>query len=211
CLRINDTGPGIDPKIQDRIFEPYFTTKGIGEGTGLGLATVHGIVESHRGVIKLYSEPGHGTTFSIYLPRHSIDTGPAVTLQESLESGSERILLIDDEMSLVVMGARMLQHLGYQVTMRTSSLEALELFRSEPGRFDLVITDQTMPQMTGLELAKELLKIRRDIPIILCTGFSSSVTPETIQATGIRGLVMKPMLMQEISKTIRTVMENKDR
>ncbi|MBF0477158.1 MAG: hypothetical protein HQK59_15315 [Deltaproteobacteria bacterium] len=104
CLRINDTGPGIDPKIQDRIFEPYFTTKGIGEGTGLGLATVHGIAESHRGVIELYSEPGHGTTFSIYLPRHSIDTGPDVSLQESLESGSERILLIDDEMSLVVMG-----------------------------------------------------------------------------------------------------------
>ncbi|MBF0549187.1 MAG: response regulator [Deltaproteobacteria bacterium] len=210
-LRISDTGPGIDRKIQDRIFEPYFTTKGIGEGTGLGLATVHGIVETHRGVIKLYSEPGQGTTFSIYLPRHSIDTGQVVTIQESLESGSEKILLIDDEVSLVEMGSRMLQRLGYQVTRRTSSLEALELFRSQPDRFDLVITDQTMPQMTGLDLAKELLKIRPEIPIILCTGFSSSVTPETIQAIGIRGLIMKPMLMEEISKTIRTIMENKDR
>ncbi|MBF0474748.1 MAG: response regulator [Deltaproteobacteria bacterium] len=209
-LRVSDTGPGIAAEIIDRIFEPYFTTKGIGEGTGLGLSTVLGIVELHGGVVKLHSEPGTGSTFSIYLPRHFSDTKQVTTVQEPMESGAEKILLIDDEKSLAEMVARMLKRLGYQVTMRTSSLEALELFRFQPDRFDLVITDQTMPQMTGMDLAKKILGIRPDIPIILCTGFSSAVTSDTIKAVGIHGLLMKPIIMEELAKTIRTIMETRN-
>lgn len=210
CLRVSDTGPGIAKGILDRIFEPYFTTKGIGEGTGLGLSTVLGIVESHGGVIKLNPESGAGTTFSIYLPRHFSDTKPVENNQDPIESGVEKILLIDDEKSLAEMGSRMLKRLGYQVTMRTSSLEALELFRLHPDWFDLVITDQTMPQMTGMGLTKELLKIRPDIPVILCTGFSSAVTPDTIKAVGIQGILMKPVIMEELAKTIRAILEKRD-
>lgn len=209
CLSIADDGPGINPEIQEKIFEPYFTTKAPGEGTGLGLATVHGIVQSHQGAIKLHSEPGCGTRFDIFLPRHYLPAKPEKDVQEAITVGSERILLVDDEEALIQMGARLLERLGYQVTARTSSLEALELFRAHPDRFDLVITDQTMPNMTGLGLAVELLRIKPDIPVILCTGFSTSVSPERIEKIGIKGLVMKPILVAELSKAIRKALDHR--
>ena len=155
---VSDTGPGIAPDIMDAIFEPYFTTKGVGEGTGMGLSLVHGIVESYGGRIIVDSELGKGTVFSIYLPitKKSEDYRPYE--KEKMPCGTERILFVDDELSIAKMGCQILERLGYKVTVRTSSVEALELFRSKPNGFDLVITDMTMPSMTGDKLAIELIE-----------------------------------------------------
>jgi len=190
----------------DRIFDPYFTTKEAGKGTGLGLAVVHGIVQSHGGAIKVYSEPGKGTTFHIYFPRVEISAeGPSLGLtEESLPRGKgEHIFLIDDEPVLLEIGKQMLEHLGYQVTVRTSSIEALGLFSSQPGPFHLVITDMTMPNMTGEKLAREILRIRPGLPIILCTGFSEHVTEEKAKALGIREFLMKPLTLKYLARAVR--------
>ena len=209
-LTISDTGHGMDRIVMERIFDPYFTTKGLGEGTGLGLAVVHGIVRSHGGDITVYSEPGKGTTFHVYLPR--IDAGaiaPETVSTEPAPKGKERILLVDDEEQIVLMVRQMLEGLGYTVTARTSSVEALEAFRAKPEKFDLAITDQTMPNMTGAELAQKLMGIRADIPIILCTGFSEVITEDKSKGIGIREYVMKPVLRSEMAKTIRRVLDKK--
>jgi CheY-like chemotaxis protein len=209
-LTISDTGHGMDRIVMERIFDPYFTTKDLGEGTGMGLAVVHGIVRSHSGDITVYSEPGKGTTFHVYLPR--IDTGaiaPETVSTEPAPKGKERILLVDDEEQIVLMVRQMLEGLGYHVTARTSSVEALGAFRAKPEKFDLVITDQTMPNMTGAELAQKLMGIRADIPIILCTGFSEVITEDKSKAIGIREYVMKPVIRSEIAKTIRRVLDKK--
>jgi len=207
-LTIRDTGHGMEREVMERIFDPYFTTKKPGEGTGMGLSVIHGIVKGYGGAISVHSEPGAGTTFDVILPR--IDHTPHKKKKEPCEplpTGTERILVVDDEDVIVEMERLMLERLGYQVTARTDSLEALEAFRADPNRFDLVITDQTMPNMTGAELCRELLNIRPNIPIILCTGFSDLITPEKAKAMGIGAFIGKPLARGEIARTIRKLLD----
>jgi len=208
-LTVSDTGHGIDAEAMNRIFEPYFTTKETGEGTGMGLAMVHGIVKSYGGDITAESEPGKGTTFNIYLPRIEADVSPVAEVSDVLPMGTERILFVDDEKGAVDAIKPMLKNLGYKVTARTSSIEALEAFRNKSDAFDLVITDQTMPNMTGKDLAKEIMKMRPDIPIILCTGFSEQIDEKKAMLQGIRSFVMKPIVMREMADRIREVLDKR--
>jgi PAS domain S-box-containing protein len=206
-VSVRDTGGGIPPEIIGRIFDPYFTTKAKGVGTGLGLAVVHGIVRKSGGAIQVESEPGQGATFHILLPR--VDP-PAVRPAEDVGAfvgGTERVLFVDDEMMLAGIGQEMLRRLGYDVTARTSPVEALELFKAKPGHFDLVITDQTMPGMTGDALARELMRIRPGLPVIICTGYSQIIDEQKAGAMGIRGFVMKPILIQSLGAAIRKALE----
>jgi CheY-like chemotaxis protein len=207
-LTVCDTGPGMESGVKDRIFEPYFTTKGKGEGTGMGLAVVHGIVKSYDGAITVDSEPGKGTVFQVFLPKieEQISSEPKGAFQ--LPVGTERILLIDDERSILDVMQQILERLGYTVDARSDSNEALEAFRENSDGFDLVITDYTMPEMTGENLAKAILGIRPDVPVILCTGFSEQIDEEKSKAIGIRAFVMKPIIMGEMAKTIRQVLDN---
>ncbi|MGD9246060.1 MAG: PAS domain S-box protein [Desulfobacterales bacterium] len=210
CLTVADTGTGIDKYVMDRIFEPYFSTKKKDKGTGLGLAMVHGIVKSYGGKIKVYSEPGKGSSFHVYLPVIQTQGEKKETqLVLPVEGGTERILLVDDELQIVRMEQQMLERLGYHVTVRTSSIEALEAFRSAPDKFDLIITDMTMPNMTGVELAKKIIEIKPDIPIIICTGFSEKISEHTANTMGIRGYVMKPVIKSELAKKIKEVLDQK--
>ena len=206
-LIVRDTGTGMPADVMDRIFDPFFTTKKVGEGTGLGLSVVHGIVTQHDGSITVESEPGIGSVFTVYFPR--ITGGPEIDgiSDDDIPTGSERILFIDDEEALVEMGMELLTGLGYEVICRGDSKEALALLKKDVSRFDLVITDQTMPEMTGLELAKKILSIRPDMPIILCTGFSHQVDAETAKQAGIKAFVMKPLVKREIAKAIRDVLD----
>lgn len=206
-IRVSDTGSGIPPEIIDSVFEPYFTTKGIGEGTGMGLAMVHGIIESYSGQIIVDSTLGKGTTFTIYLPITKTQQSHQSIESETLPSGTEKILYVDDEISLVKMGDQILSRLGYSVTTLTSSIEALELFNVKPDEFDLVITDMTMPDMTGDRLAKEIIKIRPDIPVILCTGYSKKISKESIFEIGIKEFVYKPVVKSDLAKTVRKVLD----
>jgi CheY-like chemotaxis protein len=191
----------------DRIFEPYYSTKVKGKGTGLGLAMVHGIVKSCGGNISVYSEPGKGTIFHVYLPVIQSQTETRETQDIStVERGKERILVVDDEEQIVQMIQQMLERLGYHVTARTSSIETLEAFRAAPDKFDLVITDMTMPNMTGVHLTQKLIEIRPDIPVIICTGFSEKINEHKANAMGIRGYVMKPVVRSKLAKKIREVL-----
>ena len=207
-LSVSDTGCGIDPDVMDKIFEPYFTTKAQGKGTGLGLAVVYGIVKEHQGDIEVYSEVGKGTTFNVYLPvmERASETAPFEKVEIS-RTGDERILLVDDEVAIVRMEQQMLERLGYRVTSRLSSMDALEAFRSSSDSFDLVVTDMTMPVMTGDQLAKELISIRPDIPIIICTGFSERINKEKANAIGINGFLMKPVVKSEMAKMVRKALD----
>jgi PAS domain S-box-containing protein len=204
CLTVRDTGHGIAPEIAECIFEPFFTTKGVGEGTGMGLAIVKSIVTQHGGTITVESRPGAGTTFAIYLPRidqiAERETQPEIPV---MPYGQGRILFVDDEDAQVRLWQSMLARLGYEVLVSSSSSEALNIFQTAPYSFDLVITDQTMPQMTGEALAVELRRIRPDIPIVLCTGFSHSICAEKAQALGIDAFLMKPLRIQELGLAIR--------
>jgi CheY-like chemotaxis protein len=206
-LTVRDTGQGIPPALLDRIFDPYFTTKEKGTGTGLGLAVVHGIVKSHDGAIAVESEPGKGTSFHVFLPMIEASSSTTRDAEEAPRGGSERILLVDDEDTLVELGSMMLEGMGYKVSGQTSSVDALDLFKQEPDGFDLVITDLTMPQMTGLELARELLSIRPNLPIILCTGYSENLMPQRTRAMGVRELMTKPFLVRDLAKTIRNALD----
>ncbi|MHC1744210.1 MAG: PAS domain S-box protein [Syntrophobacteraceae bacterium] len=210
-LSVGDTGHGMDSATLARVFDPYFTTKGPGEGTGLGLAVVHGIVEGHGGLITVYSEPDKGTTFHVFFPRfQNSATSLAVsrTMLPCTPLGKgERILFVDDEISLVVVSLNLLESLGYKVTTRTSSIEALAAFRADPNRFDLVITDLTMPHMTGIELARELGQLKPGIPVILCTGFSGTVSPDRLKAAGISRLTAKPLILDDLARSIREVLD----
>jgi len=209
-LSINDTGKGMTPDIVARIFEPYFTTKKKHKGTGLGLSVTHGIIKKHGGSISVYSEPGTGTTFHVYLPLVEKKAKPVETeISRIIQTGNERILLVDDEDPIVRMEHQMLERLGYKVTSRGGSFEALEAFRSDPDNFDLVITDMSMPNMTGLKLAEELMQIRSDISVILCTGFSEGMSEEKVKSLGIKGLLMKPVALKDFSNMIRKVLDNK--
>jgi PAS domain S-box-containing protein len=207
-LTVSDTGHGIEPAIMDKIFDPYFTTQEIGKGTGLGLSVVHGIVNTHDGHISVYSEPDKGTRFDVYLPLFDLADIKAETVSpEKLTIGNEHILLVDDEKPIVDVVQQMLERLGYQVTVRTSSIEALEVFRASMDKFDLVLTDLTMPNMTGDKLAGELMNIRPDIPIILCTGFSEKMSKERAEALGIKDFLMKPIVKSDLAKTVREVLD----
>jgi PAS domain S-box-containing protein len=209
-MRVRDTGVGMSEEVVGRIFEPFFTTKGIGEGTGMGLAIVHGIVSSHNGAMTVESVPGIGSTLTLYLPRMVPHAARTTDPPKSvMPQGTGCILLVDDEDILVRLGEGLLQHLGYEVVAHTSSLEALNTFQREPHRFDIVITDQTMPAMTGTTLVEELRCIRPDIPIILCTGFSHQVNAEKAQALGVDAFVMKPGVTQELAVTIQRVLQKR--
>ena len=208
-LSIKDTGAGIAPEIRDRIFDPFFTTKEVGKGTGMGLSIVHGIVTSCGGTITCDSRPGEGTTFQITLPACTEILPPVEQADGAakIPSGTERILLIDDEEILLEMAQTMLQRLGYQVTVRSSSLEALTSFQNQPDAYDLVITDQTMPGMTGIDLARRMLQIRPGLPIILCTGFSNLISEEKVMAAGIKGYALKPLSKNGIAVLIRKALD----
>jgi CheY-like chemotaxis protein len=210
-LLVRDTGTGIPAHVKDRIFDPFFTTKGVGEGTGLGLSVVMGIVKQSGGYITVESEPGKGSTFVVYFPRVTGEpVAHAAGVEEALPTGYERILFVDDEEALIEMGEEILAELGYDVTSRMNSREALALFRLDPSCFDLVITDQTMPEMTGIDLAKEVLTIRADMPIIVCTGFSHLVDADKARAAGIKAFAMKPLTKKEIARTVRKVLDERD-
>jgi len=205
-LSVRDTGQGISSDLLDQIFDPFFTTKQQGEGTGMGLSVVHGIVKSHGGTIFVYSEPGEGSIFNVYLPAIESRLEQKAREEKPIPTGTERILFVDDEQALVNMGKQLLESLGYKVTTRTSSNEALTLFKARPDKFDLVITDLTMPNMTGDELAKELMTVRPEVPVILCTGFSTKITAEEAKKIGIGAFVLKPIVKRDIAETIRNVL-----
>lgn len=206
-LTVSDTGAGIPDDIIESIFEPYFTTKPVGEGTGMGLAMVHGIVKKYHGEIFVKSAIGKGTVFAIFLPVTDKEDEIPLYRSESLPTGTEHILFIDDEFAIVSMGEQILRKLRYKVTTRTSSVEAIELFEERKDDFDLVVTDMTMPNMTGDELAMEIKKIRPDIPVILCTGYSRKISLKDAKNIGVDEFVYKPIVKADLAKTIRKVLD----
>ncbi|MBF0497369.1 MAG: PAS domain S-box protein [Deltaproteobacteria bacterium] len=206
-LSVSDTGHGMDSRIIERIFDPFFTTKEFGKGTGMGLAIVHGIIKNHGGEISVYSVPGQGTTFNILLPTTTGTPELASEIVETIPRGTETILLVDDEPGLVDTHKKILERLGYKVTAATSGVEALETFREHPESFDLMITDMAMPHMTGDKLAQEVLHLRPDVPVILCTGFSDAINEEKARKIGVRGFLMKPVDVTVLAKLIRQALE----
>ena len=205
-LAISDTGSGINPAIIDRIFEPYFTTKDKSKGTGLGLAVVHGIVKGHGGEIEVVSQVGEGTCFTVYLPVSQDETAEKGAHSINLPMGTEHVLLVDDEKDIVEIGDQMLQRLGYRVTAIIGSRAALEAFKTDPFRYDIVVTDYNMPEMTGDEMAKKMMTIRRQVPIIVCTGFSEVFDQEQARVIGIRKILMKPVTMESLAHAVREVL-----
>ena len=207
-LAVSDTGSGIPPEISEKIFDPYFTTKEQGKGTGLGLAVVYGIVKKHGGEITVYSEMGHGTTVTVYFPLVT-GTGETVSSPEAApaETGRERILLVDDEATIVKLQGKILERLGYAVTTRTASPEALESIRVDPNGFDLVISDLSMPKMTGVELARQVYTFRPDLPVILCTGFQRDLPEDAAERFGIRAILTKPISKSDLARTVRSVLD----
>ncbi|MBF0497181.1 MAG: PAS domain S-box protein [Deltaproteobacteria bacterium] len=206
-LTVQDSGHGIAPSVIDRIFDPFFTTKDIGKGTGMGLSIVHGIVKHHGGSVNAYSEPGKGSIFSVLLPKFiGVKAAEITEVTTEIPRGSERVLLVDDEPGLIATHENILVRLGYRVTSSTSSLEALEMFKASPQDYDLVITDMTMPYMTGDNLAREIMSLRPEIPVILCTGYSETFNEEKIHETGIKGFLMKPIEVLRLAKLIRQLL-----
>lgn len=206
-LSVSDTGQGIRPEEISKVFDPYFTTKDVGQGTGLGLSVVHGIVKKHMGEVSIHSELGKGTTVEVLFPliEQPAEAPPAEA--EKISGGNEAILFVDDEKAIVELAKKGLERLGYQVETNTSARSALALFRSNPDRFDLVISDTIMPEMTGGTLAKEIMKIRPSIPFILCTGHSRRISEDKARDMGISAFVMKPISFRELAKVIRQVLE----
>jgi len=208
CLTVKDTGKGMNKKITEKIFDPFFTTKEKGKGTGMGLSVVHGIVKNLDGAIQVYSEPGKGTQFKIYFPEeNSFIKDVIFPDNDDKPTGTEHILLVDDEDSIVKMEKKMLERLGYQVTSHTSSIKALDSFRTNPDKFDLVISDMAMPNLSGDKLAVELTRICPEIPILLCTGFSETLSEEKARSLGINGFLWKPIKMKDLSRKVREVLD----
>jgi PAS domain S-box-containing protein len=206
-IAIADTGPGVVTDAIDHIFEPYFTTKKSGEGTGMGLATVHGIVKGYGGDVTVESETGSGAVFTVFLPLTKKRESGTVYTPDAVSSGNEHILLVDDEPPIVEVNRLALERLGYSVTVLTNSLEALALFKQKPNQFDLVITDMNMPNLAGDDLAGEIKKIQPHIPIILCTGFSKRITSENAVEKGISGILMKPVALLDLANNVRKVLD----
>jgi CheY-like chemotaxis protein len=212
-LEVSDTGCGIAPELLDRIYEPYFTTKKTGEGTGLGLAVVHGVVNSHNGHVAVYSEPGQGTSFHVYLPLVKKEALPLRDEEviEDLAGAGERVLFIDDEVQISEIVSRHLSNNGYQVTAYTNAVQALEHFQKEPDRFDLIITDMTMPYMTGSDFAQKVLGIRPAIPIILCTGQSDLINRKKANSIGICDYLKKPVLKHDLLLAAKKALQKRRR
>jgi len=209
-LEVSDTGVGMAPAVMERIFDPFFTTKDPGEGTGMGLSVVHGIVESHGGAITVNAQPEKGSTFHIYLPVLDENKKIESIAHCELPKGREHILFVDDEQSLVDVAREMLEELGYAVVTEISAIEAFKTFCENPKKFDLVITDKSMPGMTGFDLAEELLRIRPNLPIILCTGFSDKADAEKARSVGLKKTVVKPLVIREMAEIIRNVLDRKE-
>ncbi len=207
CLTVRDTGHGISEEDIHRVFEPFFTTKKQGDGTGMGLSVVHGIVNSLKGKIEVSSKPGEGATFLIYFPSSAVQNQEVKEKQALISRGNEHIMLVDDEVYIVDMAKEMLESLGYEVAAFRDSGFALKYFQKKKDQVQLVITDMAMPGMTGEELSRELINIRPDIPIILCTGFSQTVSHEKARSLGIRDYIMKPFIKEELGKSIRNVLD----
>jgi PAS domain S-box-containing protein len=210
-LEVSDTGQGMNQATIERIFEPYFTTKEVGKGTGLGLAVIHGIIQDYHGFIRVKSEPGQGTTFYVHIPAlpHQPSTTAEIRTDAPLPTGTEGILVVDDESMIVNINKAILEHLGYKVMATTDSLDALEKIRTAPDQFDLIITDQTMPNLTGAELAQKILQIKPTMPIILCTGYSSVLSEEDALAIGIKKYARKPVDRATLAKVVREVLDDK--
>ncbi len=206
-LQVSDNGHGIDAEIIDRIFDPYFTTKEIGKGSGMGLAVVHGIVKNHGGTINVENIPGRGVTFTILFPVVNKRPQVTVTDKNSLPTGNETILIVDDEESIVKMTQRMVEQLGYRAEGRTHPQDALQLFKDNPDHFDLIISDMTMPEMTGITLARKIKNIAPDIPIIICTGHNPHSGNENTEETIISAYITKPIFMHDLAKTLRMALE----
>ena len=206
-LTVRDTGTGMTPEVLERMFDPFFTTKPIGEGSGMGLAVVHGLVTSHGGTIVADSKIGKGTKIEVYLPRAQAPVWDLASDRGPIPVGRETILFVDDEETIVRLGQELLTSLGYAVEVETHSPQALATFKQDPHRFDLVITDQTMPSMTGEMLSRELLRIRPDLPIILCTGFSHIMSAEKAKALGIQAYLMKPLAIRDLAPIVRHVLD----
>ncbi len=206
-LSVKDTGTGMDEAVMKRIFEPFFTTKKRGEGTGMGLAVVHGIVKSHGGVITVFSEPGKGSCFDVFFPKIEGEVLPEPKMHKKNLSGKESILCVDDEKEIIYLMEKILGSIGYKVEGKVSSIEALETFRAYPERYDLIITDEGMPHMRGSALAGEVLKIRSDMPIILCTGFSDEITPEKALEIGIKEFILKPISIIKLAEAVRKIFD----
>lgn len=208
-LAVKDEGVGMDASVLERIFEPYYTTKEPGKGTGLGLSVIHGIVKNHGGFITVESTPGRGSCFHVYLPAiEGVEEDLLGNETVSGSAGQERILLVDDEEQITAMEKQILERLGYQVTACSGSAEALSIFTARPDQFDLVITDMTMPHMTGEALAQKILAIRPELPVILCTGYSEMITEEKAMAMGIRKFVLKPVITDELAAAVRSALES---
>jgi signal transduction histidine kinase len=207
-LKVCDNGCGMERAILDKIFDPYFTTKPKDQGTGMGLALVHGIVKNHDGWITVYSEPGKGTSCQIYLPQFvATPCQPREDIDGEIPMGTEKILLVEDEALVARMQGRLLESLGYTVTLETDPLRALQLFSAAPDSYDLVLTDMTMPRMNGASLIQNILNIRPEIPVILCTGFSEMVNEAKARALGVKAFVMKPLARKSIAKLVRTTLD----
>jgi CheY-like chemotaxis protein len=192
----------------DKIFDPYFTTKEKGEGTGMGLAVVQGIVQGCNGAVTVGRSKSNGASFKIYLPVIHTDEPAKVKFDEAIPGGNEHILFVDDEPPLAELSKQMMERLGYNVTIRTSSFEALELFKSQPEAFDLVITDMTMPNMTGDVLAEKLTMVQPDIPVVICTGYSEKITQKLLDRPNIKALILKPIIRNELLISIRQVLDD---
>lgn len=206
-LMVKDTGPGIPQNIQKRIYDPYFTTKETGKGTGLGLSIVHGLVTKYDGIISLDSKVGEGTTLHVYLPAADHQAAFPPEAEREIPVGNERILFVDDEEMVSHMSKTMLERLGYQVTVENDSSKALETFQKEPDQYDLVITDQTMPGLTGVELSKKLIQTRPDISIILCTGYSAIISESDAKRAGVKEFAHKPITRKQMAELIRSVLD----
>jgi len=207
-LSISDTGPGIAPEIIERIFEPFFTTKTDREGSGLGLATVHGIAAAHGGEVVVYSELGQGTEFRVYLPCIETEDRPQQNSEIVMRGGSERILVVDDEAPLANILMRGLKRFGYQPEAVSSAQQALSLIQGKPEFFDLVITDQTMPEITGTELAAKIVEIRPDLPVILVSGRSNFASSDNTERLGVRAFLSKPSPLHKIAQVVRKVIDD---
>ncbi|ACL05651.1 PAS/PAC sensor hybrid histidine kinase [Desulfatibacillum aliphaticivorans] len=206
-LSVSDTGIGMDAQTQNKIFDPYFTTRDVGEGAGMGLAVVHGILETHGGRIHVESEPEKGSTFTVVFPLASaLPTAPALS-GNGYEGGNERILLVDDEASVLRTVNMMLERLGYQVTPYNDALEALKAFKERPEDFDAIVTDMTMPGLTGVLLAEEAIAVKPGVPVVLCTGYSENIDEETAKDQGISAFIMKPVVRREMARVIRFALD----
>lgn len=204
---VKDNGPGIDSGIIDRIFDPYFTTKEVGKGSGMGLAVVRGIVKNHNGVITVVSQLGEGSTFTVYFPISKEQPAKEVKSYSRIPRGEESIIFVDDEEYIAAMFGESLKRLGYKVETKTNPIEVIEMFESNPDHFDLIISDMTMPQMSGVTLSERLKAVRSDIPVIICTGHSSLIDEEKAKTLGIEGFILKPVLLQDIARAIRDVLD----